>query len=60
VKELNPAVLFDRFMMEEQFGWRVSENCPDALRLLDTEDLHCLRGASEGLRKKDVLRKVIY
>jgi hypothetical protein len=47
VKELNPAVvLFDRFMMEEQF-WRVSENCPDALRLLDTEDLHCLRGASE-------------
>jgi hypothetical protein len=31
VKELNPAVvLFDRFMMEEQFGWRVSENCPDA------------------------------
>jgi hypothetical protein len=26
VKELNPAVvLFDRFMMEEQIGWRVSE-----------------------------------
>ena len=44
VKELNPTiVLFDRFMMEEQFGWRVAENCPDALRLLDTEDLHCLR-----------------
>jgi hypothetical protein len=48
VKELNPSVvLFDRFMMEEQFGWRVSENCPD-IRLLDTEDLHCLRVASEG------------
>lgn len=44
VKELDPSiVLFDRFMMEEQFGWRVSENCPGALRLLDTEDLHCLR-----------------
>jgi hypothetical protein len=44
VKELNPSiVLFDRFMMEEQFGWRVTENCPDSLRLLDTEDLHCLR-----------------
>ena len=44
VKKLNPTiVLFDRFMMEEQFGWRVAENCPDALRLLDTEDLHCLR-----------------
>lgn len=44
IKELNPSVvLFDRFMMEEQFGWRVTENCPEALRLLDTEDLHCLR-----------------
>ena len=44
VKKLNPTiVLFDRFMMEEQFGWRVAENCPDAMRLLDTEDLHCLR-----------------
>ena len=44
VKELNPTiVLFDRFNIEEQFGWRVAENCPDALRLLDTEDLHSLR-----------------
>ena len=44
IKSLNPAiVLFDRFMTEEQFGWRVSEHCPDALRILDTEDLHFLR-----------------
>ena len=44
IKKLNPNVaLFDRFMMEEQFGWRVKEQCPDALRVLDTEDLHCLR-----------------
>ena len=44
IKELNPTiVLFDRFMMEEQFGWRVAENCPQAIRILDTEDLHCLR-----------------
>lgn len=44
VKELNPdIVLFDRFMMEEQFGWRIAEQCPEALRILDTEDLHCLR-----------------
>ena len=44
IKELNPTiVLFDRFMIEEQFGWRVAENCPNALRILDTEDLHCLR-----------------
>ena len=44
VKELNPnVVLFDRFMMEEQFGWRVEEQCPNAIRIIDTEDLHCLR-----------------
>ncbi len=48
VKELNPEiVLFDRFMVEEQFGWRVSENCPNALKILDTEDLHCLRQARQ-------------
>ncbi|GAA4291393.1 glycosyltransferase [Aestuariibaculum suncheonense] len=44
VKELNPdVVLFDRFMTEEQFGWRVAQECPNALRVLDTEDLHSLR-----------------
>jgi hypothetical protein len=48
VKDLNPnIVLFDRFMAEEQFGWRVSESCPNALKLLDTEDLHCLRQARQ-------------
>lgn len=42
--EVNPdIVVFDRFMTEEQFGWRVAEQCPDALRVLDTEDLHFLR-----------------
>tara|TARA_R110002167_G_scaffold78213_6_gene216657 strand:- start:17651 stop:18895 length:1245 start_codon:yes stop_codon:yes gene_type:complete len=44
VKQLLPTiVLFDRFMTEEQFGWRVAENCPNAIRILDTEDLHFLR-----------------
>ena len=38
-------VLFDRFMMEEQFGWRVDKHCPNALKILDTEDLQCLRDA---------------
>jgi len=38
-------VLFDRFMMEEQFAWRVEKNCPNAIRILDTEDLQCLRHA---------------
>ena len=56
VKELNPnVVLFDRFMMEEQFGWRVAENCPNALRLLDTEDLHCLRLARQKAFKENRL-----
>ncbi|WP_017259016.1 glycosyltransferase [Pedobacter arcticus] len=46
ISELNPTiVLFDRFITEEQYGWRVSENCPHALKVLDTEDLHCLRAA---------------
>lgn len=44
IKDLSPdVVLFDRFMMEEQFGWRVAEQCPNAMRVLDTEDLHFLR-----------------
>lgn len=53
VKALHPmVVLFDRFMVEEQFGWRVAENCPDALRMLDTEDLHCLRAARQKAFKE--------
>lgn len=46
IKSLNPSmVLFDRFTTEEQFGWRVADFCPTALRILDTIDLHCLRAA---------------
>lgn len=46
ITEYQPdIVLFDRFMMEEQFGWRVEKNCPSALKILDTEDLQCLRHA---------------
>ena len=51
VERLSPdVVMFDRFMTEEQFGWRVAKVCPDSMRILDTEDLHCLRTA----RKKAV------
>jgi glycosyltransferase involved in cell wall biosynthesis len=54
IKSLNPdVVLFDRFMMEEQYGWRVMENCPNALRILDTEDLHFLRKAREMAFKQN-------
>jgi glycosyltransferase involved in cell wall biosynthesis len=54
IKELNPdIVLFDRFMIEEQFGWRVAEQCPNALRILDTEDLHSLRkGRQQAFKDK--------
>ncbi|MDX1617319.1 MAG: glycosyltransferase [Balneolaceae bacterium] len=47
------AVLFDRFMTEEQFGWRVAEQCPEAIRILDTEDLHCLRRARQRAVKQE-------
>lgn len=46
------VVLFDRFMTEEQYGWRVARACPDALRVLDTSDLHCLREARQQQLKQ--------
>ncbi len=48
-------VLFDRFMMEEQFGWRVEQACPQALRVLNTEDLHALREARQRHLKKTLM-----
>ncbi len=48
IADLAPdVVIFDRFMIEEQFGWRVEKSCPQALRVLDTSDLHCLREARQ-------------
>lgn len=52
ISELQPdIVLFDRFMMEEQFGWRVEKHCPNALRILETVDLQSLRDARHQLFK---------
>lgn len=54
IAEAKPeVVLFDRFMTEEQFGWRVREHCPQALLLLDTEDLHGLRAGRENAVKEN-------
>ena len=54
VKNMQPhMVLFDRFTSEEQFGWRVAQNCPNALRILDTIDLHCLRLARQDAIKQN-------
>ena len=48
ISQLAPdIVLFDRFMMEEQFGWRVEKHCPQALRVLETSDLQSLRDARQ-------------
>lgn len=55
IRELQPQiVVFDRYISEEQFGWRVAENCPNALRILDTEDLHFLRLARQEAFKKNI------
>ncbi len=55
IKKLNPEiVLFDRFLTEEQFGWRVTENCPNTIRILDTEDLHFLRKARQTAYKNNL------
>lgn len=52
VKKLNPnVVVFDRFMSEEQYGWRVAENVPNTLRIVETIDLHCLRTSRQEMLK---------
>jgi glycosyltransferase involved in cell wall biosynthesis len=60
IGKLQPSVvLFDRFVIEEQFGWRVEESCPDAIRVLDTQDLHFLRRAREAaLREGWALERI--
>lgn len=53
VAEMQPdMVLFDRFFTEEQFAWRVERAWPDALRVLDTSDLHSLRDARHQYLKQ--------
>lgn len=49
---LNPeVVMFDRFILEEQFGHFVYQHCPNALMLLETEDLHFVRRARGSLKE---------
>lgn len=47
-------VVFDRFILEEQFGWRVSEHLPATMKILNTEDLHGLRSSREVALEKNV------
>jgi len=52
IKILSPQiVMFDRFVMEEQYGWRIHQECPEAMTILDTEDLHFLRQARQKATK---------
>ena len=37
------AVVFDRFYAEEAFSFRIRDICPDALLVLDMQDIHSLR-----------------
>lgn len=54
VEQLAPdIVVFDRFMTEEQYGWRVAQYAPQALRVLNTEDLHSLRKTREECHKNN-------
>ncbi len=53
IESIDPhIVIFDRFMIEEQFSWRVKKACPNALRVLNTEDLHSLRHTRQQALKK--------
>ncbi len=55
VSQLQPDFcVFDRFMTEEQFSWRLEKNCPDCIRILDTSDLHFLRRYREKALKKEL------
>jgi glycosyltransferase involved in cell wall biosynthesis len=52
IAELRPDfVIFERFMIEEQFGWRVREHSPGSVRVLETCDLHFLRRARQAAFK---------
>jgi len=59
LKALKPdLVLFDRFMSEEQYGWRVAKMLPKCIRVLDTEDLHFLRHTrANRIDSKSVMRQ---
>lgn len=55
IRKIQPdIVVYDRFMIEEQYSWRVREACPNTIHLLDTEDLHFLRYARHKLKKVNV------
>lgn len=54
IQQLKPDIVFyDRFISEEQFAPRVHEHCPEAINILDTQDLHFLRRARQSAVNKN-------
>ncbi|KAE8966759.1 hypothetical protein PF011_g27819 [Phytophthora fragariae] len=49
-------VVFDRFMAEEMYGWQANKYAPEALRVLDLQDVHFVRRAREFAIKKQGLK----
>ena len=47
------VVCFDRFIAEEAFSFRVRELVPNALRILDMQDMHALRRGRQALVEAD-------
>lgn len=45
-------VVFDRFIAEEMYGWQAKKYAPEALRVLDLQDVHFVRKAREFAVKK--------
>lgn len=41
--------LMDRFIVEEQFGWKIKQSSPHTLRWLDTQDVHFIRAFRKEL-----------
>lgn len=57
IQDLKPQLVFyDRFITEEQFAPRIHEHCPEAINILDTQDLHFLRRArQQAVNKKQAI-----
>ncbi len=48
IEALEPdIVVFDRYLTEEHFGWRVAKMIPESIRIIDTQDLHSLRNCRQ-------------
>ncbi len=53
--EVRPdVVVFDRFYVEEMFSWMVEKHAPDAMRILDMQDVHALRTWRELVVKEQL------